>query len=321
MPDSPLTASRLEREGRLREKLMRELGPEVLALLADKTVVEIMLNADGALWAERAGHGMARIGVMAAPQAEALMATIAAARKTAITAENPILECELPLDGSRFEGLIPPVATAPVFAIRKRAGVIFTLADYVDSGVMNAQQKALIEAAIEERRTILIAGGTGSGKTTLVNAVIAHLAAACADDRLVILEDTAEIQCASENAVTLKTSETVDLRRLVRATLRLRPDRIIVGEVRGPEALDLLKAWNTGHPGGVATIHANSATAALTRLENLIAEATAAPMHASIAAAIDLVVSIARTARGRRVEEAIRVSGFDGVHYLTTRED
>ncbi len=167
----------------------------------------------------------------------------------------------------------------------------------------------------------MIAGGTGSGKTTLVNAVIAHLAVACSADRLVILEDTAEIQCASENAVTLKTSETVDLRRLVRATLRLRPDRIIVGEVRGPEALDLLKAWNTGHPGGVATIHANNAIAALTRLENLVAEATAAPMQVAIATAIDLVVSIARTPRGRRVEKVIRVTGFDGASYTTTRED
>ncbi len=186
--------------------------------------------------------------------------------------------------------------------------------------LITARQKALIEEAIEERRTILIAGGAGSGKTTLVNAVIAHLATACADDA------RHSGRHCRDRVRKRKRGDAEDerdrhLRRLVRATLRLRPDRIIVGEVRGPEALDLLKAWNTGHPGGVATIHANNATAALTRLENLVAEATAAPMQVAIATAIDLVVSIARTPRGRRVEKVIRVTGFDGASYTTTRED
>ncbi len=199
--------------------------------------------------------------------------------------------------------------------------MIYALADYVAAGIMSDKQRAAIETAIEERRTLLIAGGTGSGKTTLVNAAIAHLAARCPSDRLLILEDTVEIQCTSSNAVALRTSETVGLRRLLRATLRLRPDRILVGEVRGAEALDLLKAWNTGHPGGIATLHANSAASALTRLESLVAEATAAPPQAMIAAAIDVIAVIVKTDIGRRITELVRVGGFAHGAYRLVKED
>jgi P-type conjugative transfer ATPase TrbB len=306
-----------DRLSRLHDKLSRELGPEVCACLSDASVIEILLNADGALWVERSGAAPCRLGSLVPTRAEAALATIAAAHKTTITRDNPILECELPLDGSRFEGLIPPVVPAPVFAIRRKASAIFSLTDYVAAGVMSEGQKTIIEWAAANRENILIVGGTGSGKTTLVNAVIAHVGAAFPEDRLVILEDTAEIQCASANAVLLRSCEAADLRRLLRATLRLRPDRILVGEVRGAEALDLLKAWNTGHPGGVATLHANDARAGLTRLENLVAEATPAPAQRTIAEAIHLIVCIAKMERGRRVQELVRVRGFDGTNYQT----
>jgi type IV secretion system protein TrbB len=306
-----------DRNARLHDKLSRELGPEVCACLSDASVIEILLNADGTLWVERGGRPPSRLGSLAPIRAEAALATIAAAHKTTITRQNPILECELPLDGSRFEGLIPPVVSAPVFAIRRKAAAIFSLADYAAAGIMTEGQKTIIEWAAANRENILIVGGTGSGKTTLVNAVIAHVSTAFPEDRLVILEDTAEIQCASLNAVLLRSCEAADLRRLLRATLRLRPDRILVGEVRGAEALDLLKAWNTGHPGGVATLHANDARSGLTRLENLVAEATSAPAQRTIAEAIHLIVCIAKTERGRRVQELVRVRGFDGTHYRT----
>ena len=306
-----------DRNARLHDKLSRELGPEVCACLSDASVIEILLNADGTLWVERGGRPPSRLGSLAPLRAEAALATIAAAHKTTITRHNPILECELPLDGSRFEGLIPPVVSAPVFAIRRKAAAIFSLADYAAAGIMTEGQKTIIEWAAANRENILIVGGTGSGKTTLVNAVIAYVSAAFPEDRLVILEDTAEIQCASLNAVLLRSCEAADLRRLLRATLRLRPDRILVGEVRGAEALDLLKAWNTGHPGGVATLHANDARSGLTRLENLVAEATSAPAQRTIAEAIHLIVCIAKTERGRRVQELVRVRGFDGTHYRT----
>jgi type IV secretion system protein VirB11 len=198
---------------------------------------------------------------------------------------------------------LPPVARGPCFAIRKPAGRIFTLEDYAASGVISTDQLAALKAAIATRANIIVAGGTGSGKTTLANALLAEIASL--DERVVILEDTRELQCAAEDVVALRTQPgSVSLSDLVRSTLRLRPDRIIVGEVRGGEALDLLKAWNTGHPGGIATLHANSAQAALTRLEHLAMEACDAPPTALICEAIDLIVFIRRGGpAGRTVSE------------------
>jgi type IV secretion system protein VirB11 len=300
-----------EKQKRLLRKLRGELGQTVLDALEDPSVIEIMLNSDGSLWIERHGQGMQRVGTMSAPNAESLMGTIADALHTVVTRENPILEGELPLDGSRFEGLLPPIVGHPTFTIRKKASVVFTLAQYVEQGIMTPEQQAAIEAAILRRANILVVGGTGSGKTTLTNAIIDGISTACPDDRLVIIEDTAEIQCKAENSVILRASVDVDMLRLLRATMRLRPDRILVGEVRGGEALALLKAWNTGHPGGVATIHANGAHAGLIRLEQLIAEATAAAnMAPLIAEAVDLVIAIEKTKGGRRIKEIIEVSGI-----------
>jgi P-type conjugative transfer ATPase TrbB len=305
-----------ERSRRIAEKLERELGAVVFACLRDPQVVDIILNPDGGIWVERLGGAPQRLGEMPSHQAEALIATVAAELQTVVTAERPILECELPIDGSRFTAVIPPIVTAPAFAIRRRASQIITLADYVSAGVLTRSRAALLARAIDERRNIVIAGGTGSGKTTLANALIAQMAAAAPDDRLVILEDTAEIQCAAPNAVILRATSTVSLQRLVRTTMRLSPRRIIVGEVRGAEALEMLKAWNTGHPGGIATIHANSAADALARLEDLVREATAAPMQRTIAAAVHLIVFIVKTATGRGVEEVVWVEGVNGETYL-----
>jgi type IV secretion system protein TrbB len=316
----PLSAPQ-ERARRVHEKLRRELGSRVCAFLDSPDVVEVMLNPDGTLWVERLGQPMERAGTMSASQAESLMATVASTLRTTITRDNPILECELPIDGSRFEAMIPPVVSAPVFVIRRRASRVFTLPDYVAAGIMSERQREVIATAVAERRNILVAGGTGSGKTTLTNAIIDHIEQATPHHRLVVIEDTAEIQCTVPNAVLLRATDTVDMLRLLKATMRLRPDRIVVGEVRGPEALALLKAWNTGHPGGVATVHANSAHAGLIRLEQLIAEATPAPMRTLIAEAVDLVVGIARSSGGRRIQEVLAVERFDGSRYvLSTRE-
>lgn len=304
---------------RVSEKLRRELGETLCQLLAEPDVVEIMLNPDGVLWVERLGSGMSRLGVMRATQAESLINTVAAMHRTSVTAESPILECQLPLDGSRFEALVPPVTERPVFTIRRRASRTFPLSAYVAAGIMGDDQAEVLRRAVADRQNILVVGGTGSGKTTLVNALIAQMAAEYPHHRLVILEDTPELQCQAENAVLLRTTDTVGMGQLLKATMRLRPDRIIVGEVRGPEALTLLKAWNTGHPGGVATLHANHAMAGLTRLEQLIAEATPAPMRALIAEAVDWVVFIANTPQGRRVLEVLAVEGLsaDGVYCVS----
>jgi P-type conjugative transfer ATPase TrbB len=304
-----------ERAQRINEKLRRELGPVICEVLRDPTVIEIMLNPDGRLWVEYLGGRMQPLGFMPPFQAEALMATIASTLKTTITRENPILECELPLDGSRFEGLIPPVVVAPTFAIRRKALSIFTLEQYVTAGIMTDAQRLKICASVDAHHNILIAGGTGSGKTTLANAILDYLAKSWPEERPIVIEDTAEIQVNADNVVILRAVDGVDMLRLLKASMRLRPSRIIVGEVRGSEALALIKAWNTGHPGGVATVHANDAQGALIRLESLVAEATFAPMQQVIAEAVNVVISIAKTPQGRRVQEVLTVIGYDGSRY------
>lgn len=312
-----LASQRAEHDRRIAEKLRRELGPQVCELLEDSKVIEIMLNPDGSLWCEWLGAPMERLGTMPKAQAESLMGTVASSLKTSITALNPILECELPLDGSRFEALLPPVVTGPTFTIRKKASIVFTLPNYVSSGIMTEAQCAAIKKAVRERRNILVVGGTGTGKTTLTNAIIAEIDAVTPEHRIVIIEDTRELQCSSPNVVPLRAVDHVDMTRLLKATMRLRPDRILVGEARDGSALALLKAWNTGHPGGAATVHANSANAGLIRMEQLVAEATAAPMQALIAEAVDLIIAIEKTATGRRIKEVVTVTGHDGTNYIT----
>jgi len=291
----------------------------MLDLLDDPTVIEIMLNADHRLWVERLGRPMEPCGTMTEPEAMTLFGTIASSVGREINVRNPRLECELSLDGSRFEALIPPVSPAPVFALRKRASKVFSLDEYVASKILTPAHREVLRRAVGERKTILIVGGTGSGKTTLVNAVLLEISEQNPLDRAIILEDTIELQCPAQNMVALRTAANVDMTFLLKATLRLRPDRIIVGEVRDGAALALVKAWNTGHPGGVATVHANSALEGLVRLEMLIAEATTSGVTVPglIAAAVDLIVFIQRENHGRRVREIVAVKGHDGSQYIT----
>ncbi|NKL15512.1 P-type conjugative transfer ATPase TrbB [Rhizobium leguminosarum bv. viciae] len=309
--------TQLRSHTRLVRKLQDALGDQLCIALDDATVVEIMLNPDGRLFIERLGHGVAEAGVMTPAAAEVVIGSVAHALQSEADDERPIISGELPIGGHRFEGLLPPIVSGPVFTIRRRASRLIPLSDYVSSKVMTEAQASAIRSAIDARMNIVISGGTGSGKTTLANAIIAEIVLSAPDDRMVILEDTAEIQCAAENAVCLHTSDTIDMARLLKSTMRLRPDRIIVGEVRDGAALTLLKAWNTGHPGGVTTIHSNTAMSALRRLEQLTAEASQQPMQEVIGEAVDLVVSIERTGKGRRVREVIHIEGYRNNHYQT----
>ena len=284
--------------------LATALGPSIATILAAADTIEVIVNPDGRVWAERVGRGREFAGFRLEPtETERAIRLIATLTGAEVSRDRPIVSAELPPRGERFEGLLPPVVRAPCFAIRKPASQIISLDDYVASGVINDAQRLELKRAIADHANIIVAGGTGSGKTTLANALLAEIAAL--DERVVILEDTRELQCAAEDVVALRTQPgSVTLSDLVRSTLRLRPDRIIVGEVRGSEALDLLKAWNTGHPGGIATLHANSARAALARLEQLAMEASTSPPTALIAEAVDLVVFIERGGpAGRRISE------------------
>ncbi|MBA4143569.1 MAG: P-type conjugative transfer ATPase TrbB [Nitrosospira sp.] len=306
---------------RAKLKLARDLGDTFLSALHDPRTVEIMLNADGKLWQERLGEPMRCFGAMRPAQARSVIRNVAGIHGRELTRHSPTIECEFPLDGSRFAGQIFPVVPEAVFAIRKKAVSVFTLDDYVQADIMTPVQCARIRAAVAARSNILVSGGTGSGKTTLVNAILNHLIEIEPVARVVIIEDTGEIQCVAQNHIQYHTSMEVSMTQLLRATLRMRPDRIIVGEVRGPEALDLLMAWNTGHEGGVATLHANSARAGLSRLAMLISmhPDSPRPIEPLIGEAVQLIVHIARTpqTQGRRIEEILEVSGFEHGHYLT----
>ncbi|EDM82102.1 P-type conjugative transfer ATPase TrbB [Limnobacter sp. MED105] len=300
-----------EKRKRLNEKLIRELGPTVMAALSDEAVVEIMLNQDGQLWEDRHNSGMKPVGQMDRNRAISLIGTIAGMLNLEASVNAPVIEGELPLDGSRFEGLLPPVVQSPVFAIRKKAHFVYTLDDYVKDGIMAPEHRASIISHVKQKSNFLIVGGTGTGKTTLANAILSAVSTYSPNDRIVMLEDTLELQCSSPNVVSLRTSSAKNMNDLLRATMRLRPDRICVGEVRDKAAHDLLKAWNTGHPGGLATIHANSAEMALTRLSQLVEEAGVPAIPAVVASAVNVVISIQRTSTGRKIKQMIEVIGVD----------
>jgi type IV secretion system protein VirB11 len=328
-----------EQHSRLDAKLRRELGDTILALLADETAEDIVLNPDSSLWAKRMGAGFQRVGEMSATQAASALNTIAAWKGTVMNHERPILETELPLDGSRFEGITSPVVRRPVFAIRLRPKRIFSLFEYEQAGILTHKGDSLnrtrkresfadsvrglshsevIRAAVAGRKNILTVGATGSGKTTFVNAVLEVMAAVAPDDRVVSIEDTTELQCAVPNYVDLRAVGAVSMLDCLRACMRLKPTRIVVGEVRGAEAHTMLKAWNTGHPGGAATVHANDALSGLIRLESLVAEATAAPQQTLIAEAVDLVVFVDQEPdllAGRKVREVAVVTGYQNGRY------
>ncbi|WP_298671197.1 P-type conjugative transfer ATPase TrbB [uncultured Sphingomonas sp.] len=295
--------------------LRTAMGPTIAAALADPLVTEVMINPDGALRLDRLGEGRSDTGVRFDPaQVERIIRLVASHARAEVHAASPIVSAELPPHGQgageRFEGVLPPVALAPCFSIRKPATRLYALMDYVADGIMSADVARLLSLAVVNRRNILVAGGTSSGKTTLVNALLAEMAHL--DERVILIEDTRELQSPARDTVALRTrAGSVTMADLVRSTLRLRPDRIIVGEVRGAEALDMLKAWNTGHPGGIATVHANSATSALLRVEQLIQEAVVTVPRRLIAEAVDMVVFIAGRGAGRHVDTVARVAGLD----------
>ena len=305
-----------EAQFRFRAMLRTAMGKHIATALADPAVIEVMVNPDGALRLDRLGEGRSDTGVrLDAAEVERIIRLVASRVRVEVHAGNPVVSAELPprdegVAGERFEGILPPVAPAPCFTIRKPAARIYTLKDYVTDRILSPLQADALRHAVTARRNLLIAGGTSSGKTTLANALLAEMAEL--DERVILLEDTRELQCAAPDCVALRTKPgVVSLADLVRSTLRFRPDRIIVGEVRGAEALDMLKAWNTGHPGGIATVHANSGRAALYRIEQLIQEAVVTVPRRLIAEAIDLVVFIQGRGTARRIETISKVTGLD----------
>ena len=303
--------------------LRTAFGPAIARYLEDPAIIEVMLNPDGRLWIDRLSGGLTETAErLSAPDGERIVRLVAHHVGAEVHAGSPRVSAELPETGERFEGLLPPVVAAPAFAIRKPAVAVFTLDDYVATGIMTSGQASALKVAVEARKNILVAGGTSSGKTTLTNALLAEVAKT--SDRVVLIEDTRELQCKAPNLVALRTKDgVISLSDLVRSSLRLRPDRIPIGEVRGAEALDLLKAWGTGHPGGIGTIHAGTALGALRRLEQLIQEAVVTVPRALIAETINVIAVLSGRGADRRLAELASVTGLgpSGDYSLTAIGD
>ncbi|ART61505.1 P-type conjugative transfer ATPase TrbB (plasmid) [Acidovorax carolinensis] len=297
---------------RRRKALIYAFGETVMNALADPDVVEVMLNDDGRLWIESRGE-MKHVGNIAADDAMAILSQVSSALNGELSKQAPFVEGELVLlNGERFEGVAPPVVERAIFAVRKKATRVFRLADYIRTGVMTFTQAELIRKTLMSRENVLVIGGTGSGKTTFCNAMLAELADLVPDVRMLLLEDTRELQCTLENRVFLRTSPWTTMADISLAVNRLRPDSISVGEVRaGAPALALLKLWNTGHPGGLATAHANSAYEGLTRMDQLIQEVSAHPQRVLIGEAVNVVVFLQKEKGRRQVKEIVRVKGYD----------
>ncbi len=312
-------AFRPEAQARGARMLRTALGPAIAGWLDDASVGEVMLNPDGRLWLDRFAGGLEDTGLsLSAADGERIIRLVAHHVGAEVHAGAPRVSAELPGSGERFEGLLPPVVAGPAFAIRRPAVAVFTLGDYVAAGIMSGPEAETLRAAVRARKNVLVAGGTSTGKTTLVNALLVEVAAT--GDRVVLIEDTRELQCAAPNLVALRTKDgAASLTDLVRSALRLRPDRIPIGEVRGGEALDLIKAWGTGHPGGVGTLHAGSALGALRRLEQLVQEAVVTVPRALIAETIDVIAVLTGRGSARRLSELALVQGLgpDGDYRLT----
>lgn len=300
---------------RLADSLAFNCGPLIMDAVRDPDVLEIMLNPDGKIWIEKYGCDQECVGELPVAQSKVLLSLVASALDLVVDAKNPVVEGSFPLDGSRFEGAFPPiVGPGASFSMRKKASKIITMQEYLERGAITEEVLPIIDDAILTRKNIVVVGGTSSGKTTFCNGVIHRLDELCPGDRLLILEDTAELQSSAKNAVFFLTSELarVGMRQLTKVCMRYAPRRILVGEVRDSAALELLKLWNTGHPGGIGTFHADSAFEALERLEELVEEAGVGPKQKLIGRAVDLIIYMTKTPQNTRIlSEIVKVNRYD----------
>ncbi len=307
------------RKHRTIEALRHALGPLITDALDDPMVKEVMVNPDGKIWIDRMGEGRIDTGqVMPRSDADSTIRLLADHAGVVVTKDFPLVSANLPLTGERFQGMFPPIVAGPSFAIRKPAIKVFPLSSYIERDALSARQAEQLRQAIVDKLNILVIGGTGSGKTTFANALLAE--PAFADDRLVIIEDNRELQCNAPDKVQLlaRTIEPVILARdLIFTALRLRPDRIIIGEVRDGAALEMIKVMNTGHPGSICTLHANSPIDALYRIEDLIGEVSERIPFRAIGSAIDLIIEIVRTPYGGKVHQIVKCAEWrDGDYVL-----
>ncbi|MFO7743484.1 MAG: CpaF family protein [Anaerolineae bacterium] len=323
LKDESVVLSRTERE-RLFEQIVAEilgLGP-LEPLLADPSITEIMVNGIDDIYIERDGKITKTDAVFESDDhLMRIIERIVAPLGRRIDESSPMVDARLP-DGSRVNAVIPPISlVGPTVTIRKFSEDPLTVDELIEFGTVSAEAMALLEAAVKARLNILISGGTGAGKTTFLNVLSGFIPV---DERIVTIENAAELQLRQEHVVTLESRPaniegkgTVTIQDLVINSLRMRPDRIIVGECRGPEAFDMLQAMNTGHEGSMTTIHANNTRDALGRLENMVLMAGMELPHSAIreqiAAALDVIIQLERLRDGsRKVVTVSEVQGMEG---------
>jgi len=311
------TAPVSQYDARVMDKLRRELG-FMLPFLEEENVQEILVNPNGAVFVDRAGQDRVLEGYVAASKIASLLATVASSLNTTISRERPYIDGVLILDGSRISGEIPPTVTAPSMRIRKHAKLVAPLSYFVETGTMTQVQLEAIQAAIKAKRNIVIVGSTGSGKTFLANSVLRELSELCPADRVITMEDTAELRLSSADSLSWVTSPEVDLQLMLKRVLRATPDRIVIGEVRGGEAYQLLKMWGTGHGGGLCTIHSDKgALDGLARLERMCGESPEVVgmgrswIQQLVGDVVHLLINITKESGGRTIPRHVSVSGFD----------
>lgn len=304
-------------------KLYNDLGKDIISFLRDNDINEIMLNPDGSLWVDRTSNGLSRVGFINRMKAYSILNSVAGINNFIVSPQNPLLEAELPfyqeLKGQRFTGQVPPIVSAPSFTLRKRSEIVYSLNDYIETSRLTSYQANILSELVINRQNILVCGGPGSGKTTVTNALISEAVKADENQRFVILEDTPELQCNAAHKTSMISSINVNMTALLRTTMRMRPDRILVGEVRGAECLDMLKAWNTGCPGGICTIHANGSKEAIQRILDLTMESNlSSPPISLVSHTINAIVSVTRKGSQKGfISEIIKVKGHknDGFQF------
>jgi type IV secretion system protein TrbB len=298
------------------DMMARYLGNAIMKAFDDDDVTEVYRNSHpDVVWYDTRSRGRIDSGErLDANRCEMFLNAAAASQNATLSLDTPRVQAELPMAmfrRSRLQGFVPPASSGPAFNIRKPPTVIYSLDDYVSAGSLSRAQRAALREAVIMRWSVLVAGGTNTGKTTLCNALLREVTDCFPQDRVVILEDTVELQCCARDYLALRTGDGLNLSALVRSSLRTSPNRIVVGEVRGAEALDLLDAWATGHPGGCGTVHASSAEGALNRLDRLAQRSGVPPQRSLVAEAVDLVVVTEGGNSGRRVADLARVVGLD----------
>jgi type IV secretion system protein VirB11 len=303
-------------QARILKLLRSAMGGALTAMLDDPAVTEISINSDGSVWVDRVGSGRRDSReLVGAEDTFRILSIVADAKGESIGDSNPSFDAILPGYGYRFIGTLPPLTPGPSLTIRKKPNRVISLEEYQKAGVMSGAERELLTKACLDRQNIIIAGGTGSGKTTLANALLQVMAST--GHRIVTIEDTPELQnCAQDQESMFCVPGVRTMQDCLRAALRMHPDRLIFGEVRGSEVRDMLMAWNTGHRGGLCTIHADAALDALYRIEEMLETIpNYQPRPRQIARAIQVIVFIDTTAdrdrypAGRYVSEIVQLAG------------